>query len=123
MALRSSKLANDLQIGTTFEHGVIGDEHKPTPHGSRSDPQVTVVNLLVQRMPGTLACNPEVGERGSRQIVGWHHVRRPEQSFKPLQSPLSPSSADRTKARLGDNLRGDDDAPSGHVRPIPGFQS
>jgi hypothetical protein len=121
MALPSSRLADDLQIGTTFEHGVIGDEHKATPHGSRSDPQVTVVNLLVQRMPGTLAGSPEVGERSSRQIVGWHHVRRPEQSFKRLQSPLSPSGADRTKACLGDNLRGDDDAPSGHVRPIPGL--
>jgi hypothetical protein len=118
----SGWLANHLQVGTTFEHCVIGDEHETTPHGSRSDPQVTRVNFLMQRMPCTLTCDSEVGERSSGQIVGRHHIRRSEQSFERLQSPPSPTSAERTEASFGHDLRSDDQTPSGHVRTVPYFQ-
>jgi hypothetical protein len=118
----SGWLANHLQLGTTFEHCVIGDEHETTPHGSRSDPQVTRVNFLMQRMPCTLTCNSEVGERTSCKIVGGHHICGSEQSFKSLQSPPSPTSADRTEASFGYDLRGDDQTPTGHVRAVPDFQ-
>jgi hypothetical protein len=118
----SGWLANDLQIRTTFEYCVVGDEKEATPHGSCRDPKITGVNFLMQRMPFTFAGNPEVCERCSRQIVGRHHIRGSEQSFERLQPPPSPTSANRTEASLGDDLRRDDQTPSGHVRPVPYFQ-
>ncbi len=51
----SGRFADEVQIWAIVEHAIIGDERKRSLDGGGGDPQIAVVDLLVERMPNLFA--------------------------------------------------------------------
>lgn len=111
------------QARYALEDGVVGDQRHAEPESGRRDPPIAVMDLLSQRMTGSLAVRPELGVHDHKFCTRVHNLGRGKTSLHPESSRIAPTAVERSEADLCSGLERDERRTTSGEWPIPLGQS
>jgi hypothetical protein len=97
-------LGEEIQAWTIDEDGVVCHQWQPPPDRGRSDPQVTDMRLVLERMAQAAARRPQAGVGPRGLVIHGEHPAAMDQPLQSLESLVAPSRYDCPVPGLGNRL-------------------